>query len=290
MRENLDERITKQFDSLSPKQKRLARFALDNKYFLSFSAANQTAKKTGTSAATVVRFAQALGYGGFSEMQAALRDELPSYLTAVERMQARLARSRSEMENPNKIFATDIRNIQRTAGNLQTEKLQEAAREIVQADEIIIVGAGLSAGSALFLAHSLKVIGFNARWILDGGLPLAVELAHLRSGTVLIAIALWRYFRTTIDAVSKANQAGIKTIAITDSILSPLSEKAGYAFEIATESIDHSLSPTAVISFVNVLVSMVSNIAPDRVLSALRRVDAAYREGDLLVVGNQERG
>jgi DNA-binding MurR/RpiR family transcriptional regulator len=282
--ESLDERIASAVENLSPKQRRLARFVLDNKYFMSFAPASQAAEKTNTSAATVVRFAQALGYEGFSEMQNALRAEIPSDLTAVERMQARLGRLPSDAENPHQMFAMDIHNIQKTASSLSREKLRQAAGEILEAKNIYIVGSGLSAGSAQFLAHSLRVIGYDARPVLDGGLPMAIDLAQLKPGSLLIAIALWRYVRSTVKAASIAQQAGIPVIAITDSIVSPLADKADHVFEIAAESTGHSLSPTAVISFINVLVATLSYMAPEKALDSLRRIDAAYHDNDLLLM------
>lgn len=282
--ESLNERIASAVENLSPKQRRLARFVLDNKYFMSFAPASQAAEKTNTSAATVVRFAQALGYEGFSEMQNALRAEIPSDLTAVERMQARLGRLPSDAENTHQMFAMDIHNIQKTASSLSREKLRQAAGEILEAKNIYIVGSGLSAGSAQFLAHSLRVIGYDARPVLDGGLPMAIDLAQLKPGSLLIAIALWRYVRSTVKAASIAQQAGIPVIAITDSIVSPLADKADHVFEIAAESTGHSLSPTAVISFINVLVATLSYMAPEKALDSLRRIDAAYHDNDLLLM------
>jgi DNA-binding MurR/RpiR family transcriptional regulator len=281
---SLEERISAALDGFSPKQRRLARFVLDNKYFMSFASASQAAEKTGSSAATVVRFAQSLGYDGFSEMQAAIRADLPSYMTAVERMQARLGQPPTGADIPHNILATDIQNIQRTANHLVGAKLEKAVQEILRAGHILVIGSGVSAGSALFLAHSLKVTGFDASSVLSGGLSLAVEVAGLRQGDLLVAIDLWRYSRATVQAVSAANQQGVRTIAITDSIVSPLAELADYAFEVATDSIDHSLSPTAVVSLINVLTGMLAFKAPEKVLESLRRVDAAYRDNDLLVI------
>jgi len=92
--DSVENRIATVLDSLSQKQTRLARFVLDSKYFMSFASASQAGEKTRTSAATVVRFAQTLGYQGYSELQAAIRAELPSYLTAAERIQANADRER----------------------------------------------------------------------------------------------------------------------------------------------------------------------------------------------------
>ena len=48
------------FDSLSPKQRRLARFILDSEEVVAFASADELAAQVGTSAATVVRFARPL--------------------------------------------------------------------------------------------------------------------------------------------------------------------------------------------------------------------------------------
>lgn len=281
--ESTEKRITKIFEQLSPKQKRLARFVLDNQHFISYAPAKQAGQQTNTSAATVVRFAQAIGYSGYSEMQAALRSHMPSSLTAVERMQVQNGRLPAAAKNPNDIFAMDVCNIQNTASNLNEDKLTMAVQEILKAGKILVVGSGLAEGSALFLTHSLKVIGFDARAIVSGGLPLAVDLSLMAPGTLLIAISMWRYVRSTYDALVMAKDAGIPTIAITDSVVSPLADKADYAFDISTDSSWHSLSPTAVTSFINVLTAMISFQIPEKALESLRRVDAAYREKNLVL-------
>lgn len=280
----LDERIAEHHALLSPKHKRLARFVLDNKYFMSFASASQAGKKTGTSAATVVRFAQTLGYDGYTELQAAIRAELPSYLTAVERIQARLEATSPPDNIPHKVFHTDINNIERTANNLDESKLEGAVKTILAAKRILVVGAGLSASPALFLAHSLKIIGLDARVNLNEGLSLAAESAQLGNDALIIAIDLWRYVRSTIQAVATAKKHGARSIAITDSVVSPLARMSDYAFEAATDGVSHSLSTTGVMSLLNVFITAISNRIPNQTIRSLRRVDSAYRDNNLLSV------
>lgn len=281
---SLDERITELHNKLSPKHKRLARFVLDNKYFMSFASASQAGKKTGTSAATVVRFAQTLGYEGYSELQAAIRAELPSYLTAVERIQARLEEAPPPDNIIHKVFYTDISNIERTANNLDELKLEGAIKTIIAAKRILVVGSGLSASPALFLAHSLKIMGFDARASLNEGLSLAADTAQFSNGSLIIAIDLWRYVRSTIGAVANAKKQGARSIAITDSIVSPLARMADFAFEVATDGVSYSLSTTGVMSLLNVLVAAISNLIPAQTMRSLRLVDSAYRDNNLLIV------
>ena len=280
---SLEERITESLPRLSPKQKQLAHFMLDNKYLVSFASAGQVGKKVHASAATVVRFAQSLGYQGFHELRAAVREELPTYLTAVERIQKRLAAPPSAYDIPQQVFHTDIKNIERTASGLDEAHLNAALDEIVRAKQILVIGCGLSAASVLFLTHSLKVMGFNVRMAADGGLTLATDIAQVTPDTLVIAIDLWRYARSIVQAVHAARRQGAHIIAITDSAASPLAQAADYTFEAATDGTAHSLSPSAVISLLNVFIAGLSYRVPDQVMDSLRHVDAMYRTQNLLV-------
>lgn len=281
---SLEERIASALDSLSPTHKRMARFILDNRYFTSFASANQVGEKNDSSAATVVRFAQALGYEGYSELQESLRNELPSYMTAANKIQERLSSENPSPSAPHQVFYNDIQNIERTAGNFSEVTLHAALDAIVQARRIAVIGAGLSSAASHFLAHSLKVMGFEAQSIRGEGLQAALDLSHLRSEDLMIAIDLWRYVRMTVNAVMWAKDQGIPTIAITDSIVSPLAQMADHAFEISAEGVAHSLSLTGLMSLLNVFIAALADRVPLQVVESLERVDAAYRGNDLLIM------
>lgn len=280
---NLEERIKASLGSLTSKQKRLARLALEDRSFIAFASANQIGQESETSAATVVRFARKIGYSGFPELQNAIRHELPHYLTAVERMQARLAAPDLPEDIYQQVFYFDIRNIQQTAENLSITMLETVIEAIVGAKTILVVGSGLSAALAAFLAHSLKVIGFDTRALTGQGLSLATEIAQVDSETLLIAIDLRRHVRSTLEAVKSVKKAGAVTIAITDNRVSRLARRADYVFEVAAEGYAHSLSTTAVMSLLNVILAELSYRLPEQTLEALRRVDETYREHNLLV-------
>ena len=279
-----EERIQHLQGELSPKQARLARFILENKYFVSVASAQQVGEEVGVSAATVVRLAQRLGYDGFTELQEALRQEFPRYLTTVERTRQRLASPLPSDDVPAQVFRTDIQNIERTAQNLDPEHLDAVVEEIARASNILVIGGGLSAAPATFMVHSLKVMGFNVRGAFGGGMDVAAEVAQLDQDTLVIAIDVWRYLRTTVQALTTAHKRGARTIAITDSALSPLAQAADYTFEVATEGVAHSLSPTAIIALINVIIARLSFHLPEKTMEALQRVDEAYRENHLLIV------
>jgi DNA-binding MurR/RpiR family transcriptional regulator len=282
--ESLRSRITNLVDTLSPKQKRIARFILDDPYFVSFASANELGEKNKTTAATVVRFSQTLGYEGYSHLQDTLRSEFPNYMTTIARLRKRMSEKKLPSSNIQQVFYADIKNIERTASNISEKNLNDAMDAIIKAKRIWVIGAGLSYAPAAFLTHSLKVMGFNALAIQGEGLQAAVDISRIQPDDLVIAIDLWRYVRMTVDAVTHAKKTGAQVIAITDSVVSPLAQMANIAFETATEGVVHSLSVTAIISLVNVFIAMLVDRVPEQVYESLKKVDAVYRGNDLLVI------
>lgn len=277
-------RIAHHFDSLTPKQQTLARLILDNRYLASFAPAAEIGEKVEASAATVVRLCQALGYQGLPDLQAAIRAELPSYLTAVERLERRYAAAPRDGATPERAFSTDIRNLERTADAVAAAPFRAAVDALAAAREIVVVAGGVVTGPAVFLAYSLRVIGLESRAILDGDVAQVVHTARTGAGDVAVGIGVWRYIASTVAAMNWVKQNGAHTIAITDSILSPLARRADIALEVATEGVAHSLSVTAMMSLLNALIADVALRNPERTRAALLRVDSQFKERGLVIL------
>ena len=69
--------IQEHMADLSPKQRALARYIVENQSAVMFATANEVGSAVGASGATTVRFAQLLGYDGFTELRDSLRDRRP---------------------------------------------------------------------------------------------------------------------------------------------------------------------------------------------------------------------
>ncbi|MCA9861038.1 MAG: MurR/RpiR family transcriptional regulator, partial [Thermomicrobiales bacterium] len=77
------------YDRLSPKQQKLARFVAENPSFAAFATAANLAERAGTSTATVVRFAQALGFDGYEEFQQNVRHNYLRTLRPLEALESK---------------------------------------------------------------------------------------------------------------------------------------------------------------------------------------------------------
>lgn len=279
----LEQRITSAFAELSHAHRQLARHILDNSLFVAFASTAELGEKAGVSAATVVRFCQTLGYAGYPELQAAARTLLPTYVHKAHQMeQGRGIISKREVAR--RVFELDTQNLNRTSESLNLERFQTAVTTLGKASDVLVVAGGLSASPALYLTHSLQVMGFDACAVLNGGIPLALELTHLKPTSVLVGISVWRYVTETVQAMEYAQSIGATRIAITDSIVSPLAQRADYAFLVVTDGVSHALSLTSALSLINAFIAALSFARPTKTARALRAVDAAYRAGKLLMI------
>ena len=71
----LTDEIRQRFEEFSRSQKDVGQYIVDHLDEAAFATAEELARRANTSSSTVVRFAQALGFEGFPELQAAARDE-----------------------------------------------------------------------------------------------------------------------------------------------------------------------------------------------------------------------
>lgn len=278
----LENRITTIFPTLSRAHQKLARYILDNGLFVAFASSAELGKQVGVSNATVVRFCQTLGYDGYPELQAAVRANLPTYVHKVQQIERQRVNVRTE-NIVQRVFELDTQNLNNTIASLDLERFWSAVRAIARASNILVVAGGLSAGPALYCAHSLSVMGLDARAVLNGGIPLTLELIRLKPSSVLIGISVWRYVADTVAAMEHAQRVGATRIAITDSLVAPIAQHANFAFQIATDGTAHSLSLTSALALMNAFIAALSFTRPKQTARALRKIDAAYRRGKLVL-------
>jgi len=284
----LRQRILAALDGLSSKQVQLARYFLDSENEIAFFSAKEVGKETNTSAATVVRFAQLLGYKGYAEMQEQVRATFAEYenRTASQKLAERIAQGKFNHELPAHIADVNIRNIQETFRRISLKSLSEAVDHILDAERIMIFGGGLSAASVILAEHSLRMLGFPVRAIVNGGLSQSLELVGLTQRDAVIAISIWRYLRETVEAAEYAAALGATTIGITDSLVSPIARIADYTFIAATERAAHSRSLGGISALIDLINAVIVSKRPQESMQALERLDNFYQKQGIVMLGD----
>ncbi len=270
------------FTALGPKQRRAAQFILDSEAAVAFLSANELAERVGVDPATVVRLCQRLGYRGYPHLQDAVRRRLPRYPTFVERVE-RGSGPASAGTLLSRSFAQDRQNLARAAESLDPVAFERLVEAVLTARQTVLAGGGVARPVVLYLASSLRMMGFDVRDTTAGSTALAQELALLTDEDLFLAVGFYRYLRETVEALDAARALGVRRAVITDSPVSPMVALADMALFVPVESTSHRISLVASMALANALLAVLATRARDRVAAALRRVNDQYHRAHLVI-------
>jgi DNA-binding MurR/RpiR family transcriptional regulator len=272
---DFEKRLLDVLPQLTPKRRKLARLLLDAPFSVAFSSADEFGKHADADGATVVRFCRTLGYDGFSDLKRAIQADAPVFLTATEKIRRRLSEEPQPADLLRQVLAQDINNLERVSALNDESTFREAVEMLHRSDRIVILAGGLSAPVARTFAHLLRLIGIRAVHP-EPEVPAAVEVGQVDPPDAVVAIAFWRYVRSTVRLFKEAATRTSATIAITDSKMSPLAEIGHTTLMAPTDAAELSNSLVAPMSLVNALVTALTLRNPERASGELSRVDRIY--------------
>jgi DNA-binding MurR/RpiR family transcriptional regulator len=237
--EDLRAEIARRHPRFADRLKLIAEFALDHPTDMALGTVAEVAQRAHVQPSAIVRFARALGYGGFTEMQQVFRSRLvasvaPSYKERI----AGLRRDGRfhDVKNPRAVLSRFA-----SEGMVSLESLQDSVREKDLARAIVLLGAahtiyvlglGGSFPVAAHLTYVLRKLGRRVM-LLDGlGSALGDQAAVATPQDAMIAISFKTYNPDTVRLFPVLVARGLPAVAITDSLLSPIVEGADVVFEI----------------------------------------------------------
>ena len=207
----------------------LARYLLlhPNEFALGTVAA--LARDAGAHPSALVRLAQALGFRGFSELQAVLRAALaeaaPSYQ---ERVRRRAEGSGGLLRQVCELNAISLQHLAET----DQAVVDRAASLLAAARTVHVIGQRRSHAVAVHLAYGLTRAGKLSRLISGAGGFLKEEVETVQAADALVAISVHPYSAEVVDACAAARARGVPVLALTDGPFSPIAKLATIAFEV----------------------------------------------------------
>jgi len=270
-------RIEGNYLSLSKGQKRIADYILKNYDKVAFMTASVLGETVGVSESTVVRFANALDYEGYPQLQKALQESIKTKLTTVQRFE--LSKAHNIEENYlKKIMSSDIDNVRRTMDLIDEEVIQHIADEIHDARKIYILGLRSSSILANYLGFYLNFILDAVHIVPAGANDMFDNLININERDVLITFSFPRYSKRTYDVVEFARKQGATLIGITDSNTSPLAPLVKYCL-IAKYNMNTFIdSLVAPMSLVNLLIIAISIREKGHIEDTFNRLEKIWNE------------
>ncbi len=231
--------IAQRHRALSGRLQQIAEFVLDHPTEVALGTVAEVAERSGVPPSAIVRFAHALGFGGFTQMQQVFRSRLvagvaPSY-------KARLARMKHEEKSilgrkPAAVLGRFVAEAQSAllalSQSAHARELEAATGILAKARDIYLLGLGGSFPVATHLAYVLRKLGRRVV-LLDGMGGSIHEQSHpATSEDALVAISFRNYYPDTARLFPELVARRVPAISITDSLLSPIVEGATVVFEI----------------------------------------------------------
>ena len=263
---DLIKKIQENLHDLSKGQKLIANFIIYHYDKAAFMTAAKLGEIVGVSESTVVRFAIELGFDGYPKLQKVLQELIKSKLTSVQRIE--VSSSRISEENILKsVLQSDMDKIKITLEEMDQSSFNNTVESILKARRIYILGVRSSAPLASFLGFYFNIIFDNIRLVHTTSVSEIFEqIINASAEDVVIGISFPRYSNRTVKAMEYVKSQGAVTIAITDSLESPLALIS-----------DHSLiARSDMASFVDSLVAPLSIINALIVAVGMRRKDHVY--------------
>jgi DNA-binding MurR/RpiR family transcriptional regulator len=250
--------------SLHPSDARVAHAILQEPEAIINVTVSDLASRAETSASTVVRACQRLGFTGFHDLKLGLARE-----SGLERVApSDIGATDTPGEVVRKILAADAAAMHDAVSTIDSDQMTEAVDALEGAGRILLVAVGTSAPLAQDAAYRFRTIG------LEADAPADVHVQHVRARLleptdVCLAISHTGSTHETIACVTTARALGVKTVALTSFARSPLTELVDVALIAGSRETSFRIEAMASrLVHVSVLDALFVSIA-------LRRPDAA---------------
>ena len=252
----LSAEIRKRFDEFSRSQKDVGQYIVDHLDEAAFHTAEELARRASTSSSTVVRFAQALGFEGFPQLQSAARDEYRRSreygAPDVDQLMAPplFPIDQTEFEAA---LAADHTNVEDTARKIDREEVAAAVELIASSERVLVCGADQMAFFASYLRHLLMLLDLRCEVVASPSQEGLARLGRIDAATLVIGFSAGRPHPLVLRALKFARHRGARTIAFADATLSEVARLADHRLYYSSNSPTFVRSHTALLGMVQAL-------------------------------------
>lgn len=214
----------------------VATYALQHPDEIAFGTAASIAAHAGVQPSTLVRFSQALGYQGFSDLQdvfrSRLREKVPSYDERLKQLREHgLSASRAALLLDGFAEAAG-RSVSDVRMKLDPAALERAVTLLAAAETIYLVGFRRSFPITSYMAYAMGKLGIR-HILVDGIAGLGVEqTSFISARDAMLSVSFTPYSNETVNLTNAARSRGAQIVSLTDSVFSPIAPIADVWLEI----------------------------------------------------------
>jgi len=254
--------IAERAPTLPRRLTQVATYALEHPDEIAFGTAASVAQDAGVQPSTLVRFSQALGYDGFSDLQevfrARLRERVPSYEERLRQLRQHGEASKAGLLLQGFSEAAE-RSVRDLRLKLDPEALDKAVGVLARAETIYLVGLRRSFPITSYMAYAMGKLGVR-NMLVDGIAGLGAEqIGFISPRDAVLAISFTPYASETVALAHAAKARNASLVSITDSVFSPIASIADAWLEIVEADFEGFRSMAATLSLAMTLTVAVAS-------------------------------
>jgi len=255
---------------LTPAERCIADEVVAEPTLLAFGTVSDLASRVGTSRPTIVRFANKLGFKGYTQLQRHVRSELSH----------RLARPSERIRHDDKAASSartaTNRAIAAVFDTVRSKRFGKLIKPIAQAKKVWVLSGETSQAGALAFHSGLSMVRPDV-YLLQAH-SMSTDLSGVGPGDVAVVFDFFRYRRQVAEASRILADAGVAIIAVTDSPMSPLAELTSTWCEIEVPAIGPFDSSVPAVAMAELLVSRVAKELKQEATERIDRIEVLWEE------------
>ena len=236
--DNLHRRIVARHGELSRQLQRIAAFAVENPNDMALETVAAIAERVEVQPSSLIRFAKAFDFSGFTEMQRVFRrrlvDGAPDYRERIRSIDDAAVADGDGGGTPLlRAYAEgSIAALHLLVDRIDHDSFERAVGIMAAADTVHLAAQRRSFPVATYLAYAMSQIG-KPNVLLDGAGGMFFQQArNIRPGDALVAVSSRTYSSEVVELVKGTKARDIPVLAITDNPLSPLVPHAEICLEV----------------------------------------------------------
>ncbi|MBX3605962.1 MAG: MurR/RpiR family transcriptional regulator [Piscinibacter sp.] len=228
--------VAEAFPRLSRQLQQIAQFVLEHPDQVALGTVATVAEAAVVPPSALIRFANALEFGGFTEMQQVFRtrllDRSSSYRERIDAMRRSKGSDAAGAGVLHQFVSEGVAELSHLEDNVHADDLAAAASLVCRAKRVHVLAQRRAFPVACYLSYALAQLDVPVQLVDGVGGMLPDVLRQIRSDELLLVASFKDYSRDVIDAAQTAHQRGVPVLAITDFALSPLKPHATVCFEL----------------------------------------------------------
>ena len=222
--ETLDQLMTQieqQHASMPKRLREIGNFVLGHPEAIALSTLAELAAETDIATSAFVRFAQTLGFDGFSQMQAVFRQQVrsswPQYASRLSDMA-----DVNPADHFEALSASAVASIKRLSNSVSMEHLEAAVCKLAGAETIWFAAGGRARPVTAYMRYMLTKLGIRTQEFREAPSEAMRELNLIGLNDVLLVVSFAPYGELTVKLAQEAASRGAEIVSVTDTMVSPV--------------------------------------------------------------------